>query len=141
MKCENIDGLLTGYILGDLDAAARQTVDAHLAGCGTCRASLQELESTLDLARDALAATQYAPKRLPAKRRQRVMKYNRTNVIYWLTAAHPRLARTAAVVVIAFVTLMFLVPEILKRTMKDSFEQFGGDLPSMWSVFRMGELV
>ncbi len=35
---------LSEYLDGDLDAAARREVDAHLAGCADCRATLADLE-------------------------------------------------------------------------------------------------
>lgn len=37
MTCEGMDSLLDDYVDGALDAPARQSVDAHLAGCVACR--------------------------------------------------------------------------------------------------------
>ena len=53
MKCEDIDGLLTGYILGDITAEEREAVEAHLKECRGCEASLKEFESTLAYVRKA----------------------------------------------------------------------------------------
>ena len=38
-----IDALLTDYVLGELDAAQRRDVDAHLATCPTCAEELRAL--------------------------------------------------------------------------------------------------
>jgi predicted anti-sigma-YlaC factor YlaD len=38
---------LSAYLDGDLDAAHRRAVDAHLAGCGACRSKLEDLRAVL----------------------------------------------------------------------------------------------
>lgn len=43
---------LSEYLDGDLDAAERAALDQHLAGCGECRATLDELRDLVALARN-----------------------------------------------------------------------------------------
>jgi len=61
MKCEAIHELLTQYLLGDLPPNVSDELRAHLQDCDGCRAEASEIESTLDLLRDALASTSEAP--------------------------------------------------------------------------------
>lgn len=63
-----IQPLLTDYALGDLPAAERARVEAHLAGCAECAADARELEQAfqgIGLANEPLAP--------PAHLRQRVL--------------------------------------------------------------------
>jgi hypothetical protein len=56
------DEVLTAYLdeAPDLTPAARASVEAHLAGCGACRAALRDLGTTVALLRDL---PQLAPRR------------------------------------------------------------------------------
>ena len=56
MNCHEIDEGLTLYVMGDLDDERTQRVREHLDTCRRCQASARELELTLDLLRNALAA-------------------------------------------------------------------------------------
>ena len=75
MKCEHIRKLLTSYLLGDLAGATNEEIKSHIENCTGCRAAAQEVEPTLDLLRDALAAPslEEAPKHLSADRRAHIM--------------------------------------------------------------------
>ena len=42
-SCESWKALLAGYLYEDLDPPSRAAVEAHLAGCPECRASLEEM--------------------------------------------------------------------------------------------------
>lgn len=44
-KCENIVNLLEGYLAGELTDALRAEVEAHLAGCDSCRRELRLWEA------------------------------------------------------------------------------------------------
>ncbi len=84
-RCDNVRARLTLYLLKDLDEKTMRVMAAHLDECAGCRAFAQELEPTLDLLRDALAAGQSeAAPRLSAERRQSVAAAWRT------AAAHGR---------------------------------------------------
>lgn len=48
MTHDDVRDLSAEYVLGALDAAARQEVDAHLTGCAACRALLEEDARTFD---------------------------------------------------------------------------------------------
>jgi hypothetical protein len=52
MTVESHDMQLGAYVLGTLDPDERRDVDAHLAGCETCRAGLVELEAVKDVLKD-----------------------------------------------------------------------------------------
>ena len=43
LRHEDVQPLLTDYVLGELEPAKRQRVEAHLAGCGICTAEAREL--------------------------------------------------------------------------------------------------
>jgi anti-sigma factor RsiW len=49
MKCSQIRDLLPDYTVELLDARVSARVDAHLAGCETCRGELRALEATTEL--------------------------------------------------------------------------------------------
>ncbi len=71
--CPEIEPSLTAYLTGDLPAAKAAEVREHLEHCPSCRALAQELAHTLDLLRDALAASVPAAGRLDEARRARVL--------------------------------------------------------------------
>lgn len=51
MFSRHVDQSLTRYCDGELSAAERRRVDAHLASCGRCRAALDEIEFSAKLVR------------------------------------------------------------------------------------------
>ena len=57
MFTRHVDRLLTRYGDGDLSAADRQRVDAHLARCGRCRAALDEIRFSTRLVRHLTAVS------------------------------------------------------------------------------------
>ncbi|MEI6808497.1 MAG: von Willebrand factor type A domain-containing protein, partial [bacterium] len=116
MKCAEIRLLLTSYAVGESDAAGKKTVEEHLETCCDCRASLQKIRSTLDLVQGALAATQQAPARLAAEKRQLVLSTRPATapVITWLSRHRPMLARVAAVLVVGFVLISLIMPATMK---------------------------
>ncbi|GAA4708060.1 anti-sigma factor family protein [Phytohabitans rumicis] len=52
MSAESHDTQLGAYVLGTLDPGERRDIDAHLAGCATCRADLAALEAVKDVLDD-----------------------------------------------------------------------------------------
>lgn len=72
MTCTQIEGLLTRYVLGDLEAQAAGQVEAHLTACPTCRAAVEEVRPTVDLLRQTLAARGGEAPRLDTARRARI---------------------------------------------------------------------
>jgi serine/threonine protein kinase/Tfp pilus assembly protein PilF len=52
---------LESYVSGSLDADSRGPVEAHLAVCARCRASLEEVSANLKLAGDARGIGRFAP--------------------------------------------------------------------------------
>jgi Ca-activated chloride channel family protein len=156
MNCEQIREKLTAYLLGDLDPETTAEIRGHLETCDGCRAAAREIEPTLDLLRDALAATSSkSPKKLWPEKRARVMRARPTGirkVIRWFTVSHPRMAR-AAVILVAFSFIWVVSGELMFRSCGEMFSSFGGKLPasatSRWvgplrvfmPVFKMGEVV
>ena len=59
MTCRECDERLDALLDGELPPVDRQAVEAHLAGCPTCRALLQDL-------RDLQAVARAAPRAVPA---------------------------------------------------------------------------
>src|SRR5687768_5783231 len=57
MFIRHVDRLLTRYCDGELSAAERQRVDAHLATCGRCRAALDEIQFSARLVRQLTAVS------------------------------------------------------------------------------------
>lgn len=55
IACVDGAGLLAEYLDGVLDAATRDGVDAHLAGCPRCRAFVRSYRATSDIVRRATA--------------------------------------------------------------------------------------
>jgi anti-sigma factor RsiW len=47
MNCQELEAKLADYLGGELDAAGRQAVAAHLAGCDACRREVDELAGTV----------------------------------------------------------------------------------------------
>jgi hypothetical protein len=72
-NCERIGELLAAYAIGALDADARATVEAHLAGCPDCRASAREQEEAVHALPSALAAA--SPVELPGPLKERVLQH------------------------------------------------------------------
>ncbi|MBT3294543.1 MAG: DUF3520 domain-containing protein [Verrucomicrobia bacterium] len=104
MNCDASKALLTLYVLNDLDATSAATVRTHLDSCPDCRAALQDIDSTLGLLRDALAAPTAAPQRLPASHRARIItpsRHTQAPIVShdsWFTRHHRALAAAAALV-------------------------------------------
>jgi Ca-activated chloride channel family protein len=115
MNCEQTRDLLTAYALGDLDEAARAEVATHLKTCEGCRAAASDLQPTLDLLRDALAAAPVAPRRLSSARRARVRKAATPGVrrmVWWAMQRHPALMAAAALLVVGFLVVGTMLPAV-----------------------------
>ena len=114
MKCEDIEKLLTQYLLGDLDDDSNARVQAHLDECEGCRAALQEIEPTLDLLRDALAATSPAAAGLSAQSRTHIMAQRKPSgrKVLWPFQNHPVLAAAAALLLVCFIFGGLLLPTL-----------------------------
>lgn len=138
MNCRQVKTKLTSFLLGDLTPQSGAAIKTHLEKCMVCRAYAREIEPTLDLLRDALAATSAAPASLseehrdniaeamsprpglrrsaarPARKRLRITRPGETRktpgVIEWITT--PRvslgLAAAAALMITALGGLMLM---------------------------------
>ena len=114
MNCKQIHPLLTPYLLQDLDAEQRATVDAHLATCESCRNALEALEPTLALLSEALSEPIVAG-RLSVNRRERILHPGRTRqTLEWISAYRPRLAIAAGVVLVVGVLWSLVLPATMK---------------------------
>jgi Ca-activated chloride channel family protein len=104
MNCDRIQTLLTSYLLGDLDETQASEVARHLSTCDGCRALLQEIEPTLDLLRDALAAPSPSPPALLGEHRLRIRETlleQSGNRVAWIFQEHRRLTAVAAGLLVA----------------------------------------
>jgi anti-sigma factor RsiW len=113
MKCADLEILLCDYVDGTLDAAAKTTVEEHLAGCPACA----------ELARDAAAAAGFlarvAPIEPPAELVTRILfqtpvrrpsQERRRGIREWLgrwfePILQPRLAMGMAMTILSFAML------------------------------------
>jgi hypothetical protein len=66
-SCESWKALLAGYLYEDLDPSSRAAVEGHLAGCASCRETLETMRETSD-ALDAWTVPVRAPRRKAAPR-------------------------------------------------------------------------
>ena len=111
MLCHKIEPLLTRYLLGDLDKATEAEVREHLSACDDCRAAVHDLEPTLGLLRDALAARSHAVERLSVEHRSRIFKARRHRIIQWPVK---RIVEIAAVFVVCFTLAGLFLPSLLR---------------------------
>ncbi|MBN2301580.1 MAG: von Willebrand factor type A domain-containing protein [Lentisphaerae bacterium] len=72
MNCNEVRQQLTRYLLGDLGKADTDEIKTHLENCVGCRAAAHEIEPTLDLLRDALAADTAIPIKLTETHRVKI---------------------------------------------------------------------
>ena len=150
MNCEQIRDQLTPYLLGDLDEKTSAEIRAHLEKCDGCRALAREVEPTLDLLRDALAATSsQAPAKLSPDHRRKIRieslarRREKGTVISWITVGHPAFARAAVIVFIIGVLSVLSIPVLHmmspKRAMTRSMvEPTTGALPLDLSLAESG---
>jgi Ca-activated chloride channel family protein len=78
MTCSQIEGLLTRYLLGDLDSGDQARVEDHLAACPQCRTTVGDLRPTVALLRQTLSTPPGETLRLdPARRAAIFASYGR----------------------------------------------------------------
>lgn len=134
MKCDHIQSQLTQYFLGDLPPAVEAEIREHLEKCQGCRAAAQEIEPTLDLLRDALAATSKAPGRLSDAARARVFASGsskprkRVNILAWFVQKPFRFVEVAAVLIVCAILAGLMLPA--SKVAKEHLQKF-----------KMGEVV
>lgn len=80
---------LSAYLEGELAPRTRRRAEAHLAGCGPCRAELAALQRTLSLLRAQRGAAESAPDLLPQINR-RLAAGEGAAPRSWLRSALPR---------------------------------------------------
>jgi anti-sigma factor RsiW len=95
--------LLGGYLLGGLDDADTERLDAHLVHCDACRADVDRLAPVPELlqAKDAAPATVAAGTRPSAARIETLLAKMRTERSRARRRSHRLLAAAAAVVLVA----------------------------------------
>lgn len=77
VKCETVEPLLTAYHLDELEEADAVVVCGHLAVCVPCSAASREIEATLGVVREALAAPAEGALRLEDRRREAALNAQR----------------------------------------------------------------
>ncbi len=126
----HVTGDLLAYLDGELDAAARTRVEAHLAVCSQCAEALEtlrqlqlELHATFDLALTPIRLPPSADRRILATLHARV---ERPSSFRWLVARTPAWAFQAllAVLVLAFiVNTVSIGPALLPATALPTFQE------------------
>ncbi|MBU4459282.1 MAG: hypothetical protein KJ579_01840, partial [Verrucomicrobia bacterium] len=115
-ECPKVEPDLTSYLTGDLPAARAEAIRGHLTLCGSCRASAQELATTLDLLRGALAASPAVPERLDPARRAAVLAVHPSRATILLDIWLVPLARAAIFVIVpALILASLMLPSIGTR--------------------------
>ncbi|MBA4388191.1 MAG: hypothetical protein C0404_09435 [Verrucomicrobia bacterium] len=163
MKCEEVKEWLTPYLLGDLEDDSAAEIKAHIDNCAGCRAEAQEVQRTLDLLRDALAASSKAPKNLSEEQKKGIVvraivekqRAKRSKFAGWFVDKHPVLSRWAAILFLTACLFGLMLPAVNTASLKRrpssaSFEvsmtkpapqySVGGSDDSSMSL-RMGEIV
>jgi len=140
-NCNDIEPLLTSYVLGDLDPARAEDVRKHLETCSDCRAAVQELELTLDLLRPALAVdSSTAPAHLDAQHRERVKNWRVPGFLVWLTdRPHPFLQAAAAAACLALIVAIF-VPKLSGRQQQAKMAAARADEANRQLAAKLAEL-
>ncbi|MCH8949961.1 MAG: zf-HC2 domain-containing protein [Chloroflexi bacterium] len=98
------DEELNAYIDGELDAAARSRVEAHIESCAACRESVAELR-TVSQALQSLAGAQ-TPRSFALREADVEPFPGRARQAGWLAGATPLLGGVAAVAFLAFFVLV-----------------------------------
>ena len=100
-----VDALLTDYVLGELDAARRRDVDAHLATCATCAEELRALNKAFH----SMGLAE-APAALPPHLKNRVLTGLKAEVrgrwspaALWLAAAAVMVVALGGLLVLSMV--------------------------------------
>ena len=114
MTCAQIEGLLTRYLLGDLEPADQAQVETHLASCPACRAATEQLRPTVVLLRQALSAHSEDSPRLDPTRRARILASYRPHKPE-VTSMWTVVLRVAAIAAILFVFAGLLLPAVSLR--------------------------
>ena len=115
MTCERIEGLLSAYLEGELAAAERAEVEAHLGACPACAGLLGLLNETLAATAGfpeaepsaGLMARLYAIPEAAAAGRKRAARPVLGPVFDWLT--RPALQPVYAALTVVFIALSFVL--------------------------------
>jgi len=51
MNCREVRALLSSYLDGEVDDAIRCSIDAHLAGCASCKSEFEAISKTVRMIR------------------------------------------------------------------------------------------
>jgi hypothetical protein len=100
-----LENLASEYLEGQLDAARRAQVEAHLAECGACRELVGDLRSALELCRsaeDLEPAPWLVSKILLATTGHRKPALREQLAAFFRPAAQPRLAYAVAMAIFSF---------------------------------------
>ena len=122
MNCEQAQPQLAGQSLGDLPPRDCREVTEHVSTCRRCRASLRQIELTLDLLRDALAAS-LPSLSLTAAQRRRVIRRSQPGyrrAFLWRYTLPPAMGALAAVLVVGCLLLGLMMPAFRTASMSAS---------------------
>ena len=110
MEHQALEERITAYLLGDATPEQAEQIRRHLDECASCRALAQELQSTLDLLRDALAAESPAPARLDPARREAVFRSRSPRWMEWFDTHRFGLAWAGAAAAVTAILGFLLLP-------------------------------
>lgn len=95
--CLRLEGLLAGYVDGEVTPDDRQAVERHLRSCASCRADLRAQATTRTLLRTSVAAASDAPDWAP-----RAHRLGQARIPTGVTSAVGAIAATALLLLLVF---------------------------------------
>ena len=104
-----LENLISAYLEGELDAARKVAVEAHLAGCDSCRALVEDVRGVVKLCQEAEElepAPWLVSKILLATRGERKPSWRERLRAFLRPAVQPRLAYTVAMAVFSLSMLV-----------------------------------
>jgi len=131
LKCDEIQDVLLDYMSRQLGDARSVIVREHLRKCDNCRAEAAEMQSTLDLLRQASKEEPGLPDHLTDDRRKRIVRAIMHPIIDWMDRHHNLISIVVAIIVLAVVLAVLRIPR--------KEEDLGPSIP-IWKYFKSGDL-
>lgn len=134
LKCDDIQVLLSAYMMRELGDVQSRVVREHLRQCEACRRVASELQAMLDaLHAGAAEARAGEGARLSDERRARIWRAVFHPVLDWMYCHHRLVSIMAAVLAVLIVLFVCRHAEIFRK------QKLEEGIP-IWQMFRSGRL-
>jgi len=107
MACEEIQDLLYDYLTHTIGRARGELIREHIRKCDDCRTVAADVQTTLDLLKDASSQQSREPMSLTDDRRRRLWRAFMHPVLDWLYSHH--ILVSVAVAIAAVIVTLFVV--------------------------------